>query len=62
MIRRNLIRADSDQRVVKWALIAAALAFVLGSFAEVRIHQHVQNQAQPEVIQQAHAVAANPAG
>jgi hypothetical protein len=62
MIRRNVIRSEGDQRVVRWALIAAALAFGLGSFAETKLQRHAQEQAAPEVVQQAQPLAVNPAG
>jgi hypothetical protein len=37
MIRRNLYYIERDQRVVKWALIAAAFALSLGYFAETAL-------------------------
>jgi hypothetical protein len=63
MVRRSLIRSGSDQRVVKWALAAATVAFVLGSFAESKLERHVQERAAQEVVQQqAQSVVANPTG
>jgi hypothetical protein len=37
MIRRDIVHADRDQRVVKWSLVAATFALSLGCFAEVTL-------------------------
>jgi hypothetical protein len=66
MVRRNWIRSECDQRVVKWALVAATVAFALGSFAETKLERHVQEPATQEVaqdfVQETQAMATRPAG
>jgi hypothetical protein len=37
LIRRDVIRGDRDQNVVKWALIAAVFALSMGCVAEVTL-------------------------
>lgn len=37
MIRRNMYYIERDQRVVKWALIAAAFALTIGYYAETAL-------------------------
>ena len=34
MIRRDVLHSDRDHSVVKWSLIAAAFALVVGCYAE----------------------------
>jgi hypothetical protein len=62
MVRRSWIRAECDQRVVKWALVAATVAFALGSFAETKLERGVQEAATQEVVQDTQAGATNTAG
>jgi hypothetical protein len=62
MVRRSWIRAECDQRVVKWALVAATVAFALGSFAETKLARVVQEPATQEVVQDMQAGATNTAG
>jgi hypothetical protein len=66
MVRRSWIRSECDQRVVKWALVAATVAFALGSFAETKLDRHAQEPATQEVVQEVvqetQARATNPAG
>jgi hypothetical protein len=40
MIRRDVVRTDRDQKVVKWALVASVIALSLGCFAEVTMERH----------------------
>jgi hypothetical protein len=58
MLRRYWIRSETDQRVVKWLLVAAAFAFVAGTFAETRLERHAQDGAGQEVVQEAQAAQA----
>jgi len=37
MIRRGVVNGAGDQRVVKWALVAAAVALSMGYFAEHKL-------------------------
>jgi hypothetical protein len=37
MIRRDVVRGDRDQTVVKWALVAAVFALTVGCVAEVTL-------------------------
>lgn len=39
MIRRNVIRFDREQRVVKRSLLAAAVALSLGFYAQTSLHR-----------------------
>jgi hypothetical protein len=43
MIRRDVVRSDRDQKVVKWSLIAAVFALTVGCFAEVTLVRHVDD-------------------
>jgi hypothetical protein len=42
MIRRNILRHDRDQRVVRWSLVAAGFALSVGFYAqgELRANAH----------------------
>lgn len=44
MIRRNVFQSERDPRVVKWSLLAAALALSLGGYAEMVISEHADAQ------------------
>jgi hypothetical protein len=37
MIRRDVVRGERDQTVVKWALVAAVFALTVGCVAEVTL-------------------------
>jgi hypothetical protein len=54
MIRRNILIADWDHRVVKWSLVASAFALTLGAFAQNRLELHAQ---QPSATVECAAVA-----
>lgn len=65
MPRRYWIRSETDQRVVRWSLVLAALAFAAGSVAETKLERHAQDQPVQEMVQEAKADAAGaikPAG
>jgi hypothetical protein len=53
MIRRDVVRTDRDQKVVKWALVASVLALSLGCFAEVTMDRHAGDTtpAAPQTVQ-----------
>jgi hypothetical protein len=60
MIRRDVIRNDRDQGVVKWSLVAAAFALSIGCLAEVTLERHSEDAptaasqaVQVETVQQA---------
>lgn len=40
MVRRDVMRSDMDQRVVKWALLASAVALLMGWAAEAGLERH----------------------
>lgn len=43
MIRRSIVEADRDHRVVKWSLTAAVFALSLGTFAEVTLKRGAED-------------------
>lgn len=43
MIRRDVVRSELDQRVVRWALTASAVALLMGWAAEVRLERHAND-------------------
>lgn len=51
MIRRSVMRTDWDQKVVKWSLIAAAIALTMGWVAESQIERHASDGSLPAVEQ-----------
>lgn len=44
MIRRNVIIRERDPRVVKWSLIAAACALLLGGYAELTMAGQAEDE------------------
>lgn len=63
MIRRDVVRSELDQRVVRWALAASTVALLMGWAAEVRLERHA-NDVDAAVIEKAveSPVAARMAG
>jgi hypothetical protein len=57
MIRRSVMRSDWDQTVVKWSLIAAAVALMMGWMAESQIERHASEGSLPAVEQTVEVVA-----
>lgn len=37
MIRRNVVQVEKDPKIVRWSLIAAVCALLLGGYAEVNL-------------------------
>ena len=44
MIRRNVVITETDPRVVKWSLIAATCALLLGGYAELTMAGQAEDE------------------